>query len=665
MTDLWSFLLQTLTASGAAALLLAVKALFRDKLSPRWQFGVWGVLALVLLLPAGGGGRYALFNWPLWVESAKTALTGDYSLTRVLAPIPLPLGLGRPASPADLLYLLYLAGAAALLLRYALSYLRLRLALRQGAEADGAQIRRVAAAYGCRPCRAVAVPGLSSAFVCGVFRPVLALPAERPVDDKVILHELLHLRFHDAAWGLLICLFRCLHWCNPLLWICADLAQNDAESLCDQRVLERLEGEERRDYGRILLSMADDRYARAPGTSSMANGGRNIRARIQAIARFRRYPAGMALVSVCIAAVLALPALFGTRAGGVVLGSRRWDDALDFQTAMASARVARCTTAAAALDAYGKAVLEQNGIYRALCAPLEEHPALAAEMEAAATGPDHWVYTRWESGLPGYPDPRAGYFLYNLTPDSGGYRALMVFPLQWAYPDGPDQPPASDPDCLWLASRPVRAERREDRWVVLPQEAFTLTETSRSLDDGGWLVWGDASLPAAATYAAETEQFRLELRYQTVHVLDNAIQSQTGLSWHPGASAFDTAVKPYARFARAYASYSFTVGFTGNEDQRAALGEVRYAAVPLSADGSHPALKYGAGSGSSSTGAFWGNSSNSGPSPWDGTLSDGGGTYLGGDPNDTPVWPAGYLVELTAGGTSRQATLLPVEGGAE
>ena len=285
-------------------------------------------------------------------------------------------------------------------------------------------------------------------------------------------------------------------------------------------------------------------------------------------------------------------------------------------------------------------------------------------MEAAATGPDHWVYTRWESGLPGYPDSRAGYFLYNLTPDSGGYRALMVFPLQWAYPDGPDHPPAPDPDCLWLASRPVRAERREDRWVVLPQEAFTLTETSRSLDDGGWVVWGDASLPAAATYAAETEQFRLELRYQTVNALDNAIQSQTGLSWLPGTSAFDTAVKPYARFARAYASYSFTAVFTGSEDQRAALGEVRYAAVPLSADGSHPALKYGAGSGSSSTGAFWGSSSNSGPSPWDGTLSDGAGTYLGGDPNDTPVWPAGYLVELTAGGTSRQATLLPVEGGA-
>ena len=34
MTDLWGFLLQTLTASGAAVLLLIVKAMFRDKLSP-------------------------------------------------------------------------------------------------------------------------------------------------------------------------------------------------------------------------------------------------------------------------------------------------------------------------------------------------------------------------------------------------------------------------------------------------------------------------------------------------------------------------------------------------------------------------------------------------------------------------------------------------------
>ncbi len=34
MRDIWAFLLQTLTASGVAVLLLIVKAMFRDKLSP-------------------------------------------------------------------------------------------------------------------------------------------------------------------------------------------------------------------------------------------------------------------------------------------------------------------------------------------------------------------------------------------------------------------------------------------------------------------------------------------------------------------------------------------------------------------------------------------------------------------------------------------------------
>ena len=48
MRDIWSFLLQTMTASGVAVLLLLLKAVFRDKLPPRWQFAAWGVLALFL-----------------------------------------------------------------------------------------------------------------------------------------------------------------------------------------------------------------------------------------------------------------------------------------------------------------------------------------------------------------------------------------------------------------------------------------------------------------------------------------------------------------------------------------------------------------------------------------------------------------------------------------
>ena len=60
MENIWAFLLQTLTASVAAAVLLLAKRLFLDKLSPRWQYGVWAILAVRLLLPAGLWGRTAL-----------------------------------------------------------------------------------------------------------------------------------------------------------------------------------------------------------------------------------------------------------------------------------------------------------------------------------------------------------------------------------------------------------------------------------------------------------------------------------------------------------------------------------------------------------------------------------------------------------------------------
>ena len=617
--------------------------------------GIWGLLALVLLWPAGQGGRYVLLNWPLWLETLKTALTGDYSLIRVVAPIPLPAPLGGPQTPLDVLYLVYVAGVVVLLVWYALTYLRLRLALRRGRPADDAQLRRVAAQYGLPLCRAVEVEGLPSAFVCGVVRPVLALPAGQAVDDKVLLHELLHLKYHDAAWGLLICLFRCLHWCNPLLWYCADRAGNDAEALCDQRVLERLEGEDRRDYGIILLSMASGKYARAPGTSSMANGGRNIRERIEAIARFKRYPAGMALASVCVALVLLFPLVLGQGQTLAKANGLGHSGELEFHTAMASARLTPCTTAAGALDAYGKAVIEQNGIYRALCAPIDQQADLAAQMEVFAHGPDNWVHEHWESGLPGRADYTIGYFLYNLTQDDAGYAAVVVFPLQCAYLDGPDAPPVYETEngSAYAAWQAVRAERQGDRWVVLPQGAFQVAELQLAREDLSLLRYGDPALPAAVTYAADVDGLRLEIAWQTVHTVDNAVE--TGGSWFFGPSAtFDTRPKPSARFDAAM-EYSY---FTGSETVPGAIDLVdRYAAAPVYADGSGPSLEFGSGQGSSSDGTFWGIGRDFGG------LSGGGGS--GCDPDDPPVWPDYYRMVLSYvdGQEEQTVELRPVEGG--
>lgn len=649
MTDLWGFLLQTLTASGAAALLLVVKALFRDKLSPRWQFAAWGVLGLVLLVPAGLGGRYALVNWPWLVETAKTALAGDYSLTRVLVPIPLP-RLRVPETAADWLYAVYAAGVLVLLIRYVLSYVRLRLALRHGApagETRTAQIGAVAERYGLPVCRAVEVPGLTSAFICGVFRPVLALPAGTEADDKVLLHELLHLRHRDAAWGLVIYLLRCLHWCNPLLWYCADRASNDLEARCDQRVLELLEGEERRDYGRILLSMANEKYARAPGTSSMANGGKNIRRRIESIARFKKYPAGMALVSVCVAVTLAAPLLLGTRADAVYEGGGSLPRNMDVSAAMASARTVWCTTPAGALDTYAKSVLDQNGVYRAMCAPLEEQAAIGEELRANT---EAGVYPTWDTGLPCWPNTQSGYAVYNLELVGGdAYEGLLVVELNY-----PPEGQAAEESHTWLAGQSLRTERQDGRWVVLPLGEFQAVETNW----GSLPPYNCENLPAYL-YEARTENFTVRLRYQTAFRVDSYVQNN---SWFFSSQSFDTTPQPQGEFT-AMDGQELSVIYTGDPADKDEIRSIGVSCAPVQEGEERPELrKAGTGNvgGSSSDGSNWGARSlerDWGPEV---RISGGGGSR---HPKDFDQ-PAVYAADLYINGVKQaELTLLPVEGG--
>lgn len=395
MGNIWEFLYQTLTVSIVAAALLLIKRLLRDKLSPRWQYGVWAVLALRALLPASTA-RGVVPPLALWVETLKSAvelgLGSAYS--GAFEPIRLrhvlPWIDAAPASATDWLFIAYAAGVLLTLAWYALRYAHLRALLRRGSAAGAeaqAAVASAAGKYGLRPCPAVAVPGLKTAFVCGVFRPVLAVPAEGAPDEKVILHELLHLKHRDALQNVFWCFLRALHWCDPFMQYVFDRVGNDMESLCDQRVLERLEGEERREYGGILLEMASRAYARAPGTSSISNGAKNIARRIEAIARFKLYPRGMALIAACTAVTLCAALLTGAAADHSDRRLQNPRNEGELVAALSASRLNRCTTLAGALDTYAKALLCGRGVYFAMSTPLSEQERWFQEMREYGASP--------------------------------------------------------------------------------------------------------------------------------------------------------------------------------------------------------------------------------------------------------------------------------------
>ena len=110
--------------------------------------------------------------------------------------------------------LVWLAGAAVLLLYSLAATLRLRRRLK-GAAREEENIYTAA--------------GLETPFVMGLFRPRIYLPAGLAGEERryILLHEQTHIRRGDHLWRLLGFFALCLHWFNPLVWLAFYLSGKD------------------------------------------------------------------------------------------------------------------------------------------------------------------------------------------------------------------------------------------------------------------------------------------------------------------------------------------------------------------------------------------------------------------------------------------------------
>ncbi len=363
MTNIWGFVVQTAEITVMAGIIIFLKTIMKDKLSARWQYGIWTIMAAACLWPAGLYNRYIFRYVQVFIQSCKT-LT-EQKLNSVFTSADkvvynksaLPMITGRPQSITDILFVIYVAGILFLAAKYAFSYFRLQKIISSAPDADETvinQIKGVSEKYNLPACNVKVVQGLPSAFIAGIVKPVLILPRERKTDEKVILHELLHLKHKDLWQKVIWTVLRILHWPNPLLQYCFEIINNDMESLCDYRVMEMLEGEQRREYGRILLSMTNEKYPSAFGTTSISNGADFIGERIKAIARFKQYPQGMGFVSVCIVFML-MPLIANGRGTPEKLKHINYaKSGIAFQMQYEEYRMAQMATPAAAIDAYAK-----------------------------------------------------------------------------------------------------------------------------------------------------------------------------------------------------------------------------------------------------------------------------------------------------------------------
>ena len=139
MVNIWEFILQTISVSLVAGFLLIIKNIFKDKLTPRWQYGIWVILALRILIPVRAD-KLVLLPFGVYLEILKTyvenSIGSSYTnpLTASEPSSVIPYFTSAPTSITDILFVIYALGIIAFLCYYLIAYIKLRLVLKKGNE---------------------------------------------------------------------------------------------------------------------------------------------------------------------------------------------------------------------------------------------------------------------------------------------------------------------------------------------------------------------------------------------------------------------------------------------------------------------------------------------------------------------------------------------------
>ena len=205
-----------------------------------WPFSFGSALSLVPRAASHAPGAVLSGGAGAQIADAAGSVSGIAPAAEALE----PLGL------TNVLAALWLAGLAAMLLYAFLSWLRLRLLVREAVPAgDGKYI----------------CDRLRDPFILGLFRPRIYLPSDlsEPELGCVLAHEGAHLRRRDHIWKPLGWLLLSVHWFNPLVWLAYALFCRDVEYACDESVVGGLDADGRRAYARALLECSSPRRAAA------------------------------------------------------------------------------------------------------------------------------------------------------------------------------------------------------------------------------------------------------------------------------------------------------------------------------------------------------------------------------------------------------------------
>ncbi len=232
----------SLYAAIVGLVIVLIKSVLKNRLNARWNYIIWAVLILKLILPFGPQSIFSLFNVvPEMTYNSMYEITGQTQYSKeAYVPLDIPAASEtlstlkadnmQSVGVLDLLPYVWAFGAVAILLWLMVSYWVFYKKLQASVCCSDDRVNQVLRICMNKMGIYRSIPVVMQEAVCmpslfGVINPKILLSSKvAELSDKeleyVLLHELAHYKRKDIFVNYLLLTLQIVHWFNPMMWYC-------------------------------------------------------------------------------------------------------------------------------------------------------------------------------------------------------------------------------------------------------------------------------------------------------------------------------------------------------------------------------------------------------------------------------------------------------------
>ena len=286
----------SMSFSGALLILILFlgKPFLKNRVSRQWQYYIWLIVILRLLLPFGpetnlmGKAGQTMYNELLPASPASSALLREQPVSDI-----------RGFAPVLLFSHIWLITAFGMLVRRVTIYQSFMRYVNVGSDpvSDIEILDRLSVIAGQagvkKPTELYVNHLISSPMLAGFFRPCIILPDIDISEDDflyIAMHELTHYKRRDMLYKWLVQITVCLHWFNPLIHLMCREITKECEFSCDEAVLKKTGYDHAGEYGKTLINAmaAVGKYKENLGAVTLSENKRLLKERLGAIMHFKK-----------------------------------------------------------------------------------------------------------------------------------------------------------------------------------------------------------------------------------------------------------------------------------------------------------------------------------------------------------------------------------------